>query len=239
MAPVPSANDRREQLEAEARTWIKQLLGESALGTGTLHEELKSGVTLCHLINRVQPGCTVPPSVSDKPFKQMENIGAYLDACSRIGVPAADTFHTVDLFEAKDIAQVVSQIHALGRVLQKQGFDGPSLGARMSTESRRTFSAETLRAGDNAAPLANSGAAGRPRARLPGGGWRGGSGDELGSSAAPTGPVEALMANEAAAEVRRRRGEEERRRGDEERRREREQREAVAAAEADEARGKR
>lgn len=38
----------------------------------------------------------------------------------------------VDLFEGKDIPQVVITIHALGRQAQKIGFKGPTLGARLS-----------------------------------------------------------------------------------------------------------
>ena len=32
------------------------------------------------------------------PFKQMENINSYTDACRRLGVPESDLFDTVDLY---------------------------------------------------------------------------------------------------------------------------------------------
>ena len=39
------------------------------------------------------------PSASAMPFKQMENINSYTDACRRLGVPEADLFDTVDLLD--------------------------------------------------------------------------------------------------------------------------------------------
>ncbi len=37
------------------------------------------------------------------------------------------------------------QIHALGRVAQRRGFDGPTLGAREATAAPRTFTEAQLR----------------------------------------------------------------------------------------------
>ena len=78
------------------------------------------------------------------PFKQMENINSYTDACRRLGVPEADLFDTVDLFEGKNMNAVVRNLHSLGRVAQQQGFSGPTLGARLATTNRRSFTAEQI-----------------------------------------------------------------------------------------------
>ena len=56
---------------------------------------------------------------SAMPFKQMENVSHYVEACSALGVPAQDLFQTVDLFEGKDMRAVVRNIHSLGRVCQR------------------------------------------------------------------------------------------------------------------------
>eukprot|EP00964_Phaeocystis_antarctica_P056459 scaffold33295_cov63-Phaeocystis_antarctica.AAC.2 len=74
----------------------------------------------------------------------MENIGGYLDACRKYGVPAQDNFLTVDLFEGKNMNAVVRNLHSLGRVAQQQGFSGPTLGARLATTNRRSFTAEQM-----------------------------------------------------------------------------------------------
>ena len=52
----------------------------------------------------------------------------------------------VDLFEGKDVRQVVQNLHALGRAAQAPsvGFAGPHLGARPATKSKRVFSEAQL-----------------------------------------------------------------------------------------------
>eukprot|EP01115_Flamella_aegyptia_P001197 TRINITY_DN1192_c0_g1_i1.p1 TRINITY_DN1192_c0_g1~~TRINITY_DN1192_c0_g1_i1.p1 ORF type:complete len:97 (-),score=58.46 TRINITY_DN1192_c0_g1_i1:45-335(-) len=49
------------------------------------------------------------------PFVQMENISAYLNACRDLGLAVHDLFQTVDLFEAKNMNQVVINLTALKR----------------------------------------------------------------------------------------------------------------------------
>ena len=48
-------------------------------------------------------------------FKQMENIGNFLNAIEKYGVAKHDSFQTVDLYEGVNLTQVVMTIHALGR----------------------------------------------------------------------------------------------------------------------------
>ena len=70
----------------------------------------------------------------------MENIAAYLEACTALGVPQNDLFQTVALFENKDMIAVLTNIHSLGRVSQKvEGFAGPYLGAKLASTNRRSF----------------------------------------------------------------------------------------------------
>lgn len=62
------------------------------------------------------------------PFVQMENINAFLVACKRIGVPDTDLFMTVDLFEAKNMPQVIQTLFVLGRRAQTlQNYNGPQM----------------------------------------------------------------------------------------------------------------
>lgn len=132
------------QMELEAREWIEAVLREP-LGSGTLHEVLKDGVVLCLLINTIKPAVCAKPSASRMPFKQMENIANYLQACTQLSVPSHDLFQTVALFENKDMIAVLTNIHSLGRVSQKiPGFVGPSLGVRLATKHERHFSAEQM-----------------------------------------------------------------------------------------------
>ena len=49
------------------------------------------------------------------PFKKMEYINAFLEACNKYGVSASETFQTVDLYESQNIGAVITCISALGR----------------------------------------------------------------------------------------------------------------------------
>jgi hypothetical protein len=156
------------QLEAEARAWVEAVLGE-ALGPGTLQRELKSGEVLCRLINQIKPGSVGKVAASSMPFKQMENIAQYLNASSALGVPAFESFQTVDLFEGKNMAAVVTNLHSLGRRAQKvPGFTGPALGVKLADANKRNFTAEQM-AQAKAAPTFMGQGSSQPASRAPDG----------------------------------------------------------------------
>ncbi|KAL4932772.1 calponin homology domain protein [Aspergillus undulatus] len=103
------------QAAAEVRSWIEEVLRER-LPPGDLLEALKDGVALCRLLNlAVSPG--VKYKQSSMPFVQMENISHFLRACQLppLSLPPHDVFLTVDLYEAKDPAQVLQCISAFSR----------------------------------------------------------------------------------------------------------------------------
>ena len=54
---------------------------------------------------------------------------------------------TVDLYEGTNLAQVISGLHALGRVCKKKGLAG--IGPKESEANVRNFSNEQLEAGKN------------------------------------------------------------------------------------------
>ena len=133
------------KLDAEAREWIEAVLGEKL--SGSTHEALKSGVVLCNLVRTIKPDIIKPPSKMSAPFKQMENIGNYLSACTKLGARAHDSFQTVDLYEDANMLAVVIQIHAFGRLVQKiPGYAGPVLGVKEASSNVREFTEEQLNA---------------------------------------------------------------------------------------------
>ena len=82
-------------------------------------DSLKSGVILCRLVNSILPNTIPRIHNSSMPFKQMENISAFLRASRYLGVAEFDVFETVDLFESKDMNSVVRCLLALYRAVQR------------------------------------------------------------------------------------------------------------------------
>ncbi|KAG6610706.1 IQ motif containing GTPase activating protein [Phytophthora cinnamomi] len=139
--------------EEEAQEWIEAVLGEKFLAS--FADSLKDGVILCTLMNKIQPGLIPKIQTSTMPFKQMENVSSFVRACRTIGVAEFDLFETVDLYNQKNIGQVVQCIHALGRTIQKTmpEYDGPRLGVKESTVNPRQFTEAQLREAKSAVPV--------------------------------------------------------------------------------------
>lgn len=150
------AAKRDPQREADAIKWIEAVTGVK-FGPGGLQENLKSGVTLCKLVNAIKPGSVGKIQDSKMPFVQRENITAYLDACRRLGVPDHDQFVTQDLYEGDNLVQVTQQIFALSGVAQKVGYNKHVLGPRHAEAEHRQFSEDQLKASRAAVPLLESG----------------------------------------------------------------------------------
>lgn len=116
-------------LEKAAREWVEAVVGEklnpSELGADNMHEALKSGAVLVKLANKLT-GSSIKVNESKMAFKQMENIGKFLDAMDAYGLNSFEKFQTVDLYEATNMTQVVLSLHAIGRLAVKKGFNGPA-----------------------------------------------------------------------------------------------------------------
>ena len=139
--------------EEEAQAWIEAVLGEKFLAS--FADSLKDGVMLCTLMNKIKPGFIPHIQTSTMPFKQMENVSNFVRACRSIGVAEFDLFETVDLYNQKNLGQVIQCIHALGRTIQKTmpEYDGPHLGVKESTVNLRQFSDAQRREAVSAVPV--------------------------------------------------------------------------------------
>lgn len=144
-------------LQAEAQGFIESLTGERF--GGDFMEALKNGVLLCKAMNKVKPGTIRRINDSKMPFKQMENISNFLKGCRALGMSEYDLFTTPDLYDGKSVNNVVSGIVAFGRLSQKLGFAGPTIGAKESTSNRRQFTDQQMR-GDGGATKMGMGSSG-------------------------------------------------------------------------------
>jgi len=149
MAPR-GGTTRNEGEEMEILEWISRVLGES-LPDEDFATLLKDGILLCRLMNKIQPGSVKRVKEKGSAFMLMENVQAFLAAAKRYGVPEEEVFQTPDLFEARNIPQVVLCLFSLGRVTQMHPeYSGPQIGPKMSTKNERNFSEEQIRQGRDA-----------------------------------------------------------------------------------------
>jgi len=91
----------------EAIEFVESVTGEKF--TTDFQTHLKSGQILCQLLNKLQPNSIPKVNTSKMPFKEMENIDAYIKACSSF-IPSQYNFMTVDLYEGKNLNQVVQNL---------------------------------------------------------------------------------------------------------------------------------
>jgi hypothetical protein len=114
--------------------WVEDLVGaDKAKGNQSMHEWLKSGQVLCHLLNAIKPGTVQKVNTMNTPFKQMENITLFMDGARACGVPEYAMFGTVDLYEEKNMDSVTKCLFTLGGAIQTRvpEFSGPRLGIAM------------------------------------------------------------------------------------------------------------
>ena len=122
--------------EEQCREWIEAVREAPLLDADgvdaiymSMPELLKSGVLICEVLNKISPGSVKKISKSKMPFPQRENITAFINACSQIGVPQHENFDTNDLFEESNIKQVLVCLRSLGRLSYTiAGYDGPGWG---------------------------------------------------------------------------------------------------------------
>lgn len=115
------------------------------------YETLKDGTLLCRLVNHIKAGSVKKINESKMAFKCMENINVFLEIAREMGVPAQETFQTVDLWERQNLNSVVICLQSLGRKADKYG--KPSIGPKEAEKNVRHFTDEQLRAGQGVISL--------------------------------------------------------------------------------------
>lgn len=137
-----------EELACEVLEWVKAITGEPSNTSGDMdnfYEMLKDGILLCKLVNIMKPG-SIKKINENKAhgFKCMENIEKFLETAKAMGVPAQETFQTVDLWERQNLNSVVICLQSLGR--KGSAYGQPSIGPKEADKNVRNFSEDQLRA---------------------------------------------------------------------------------------------
>lgn len=137
-----------EELAQECLEWIREITEEPIPVSGDMdnfYAVLKDGTLLCRLVNCLKPGSVSKINQTTMAFKCMENISSFLNVAANIGVPAQETFQTVDLWERQNLNSVVTCLQSLGRKAHK--FGKPGIGPKEADKNVREFSDEQLKAG--------------------------------------------------------------------------------------------
>jgi hypothetical protein len=121
------------QFEKEIAVWIEKVSAQTLQYPDDIAKSLKSGIVLCRLINAIQPNAIRKINTRPIALMEVENIQLYLKACWKLGVPSSDLFVSSDLFNQKDIPQVLQNVVSLARVVQTlPNYKGPKLGVKLA-----------------------------------------------------------------------------------------------------------
>jgi len=121
---------------AICQEWIELVTKRTC--TQAFDEELKSGELLCELAISISAGSVRRYNKEPKtPFKRLENLSTFIQACRSFGVMEYELFSTSDVLEGKGLSAVTRCLFALGRSIQTTcpQFAGPHLG--MADHSKR------------------------------------------------------------------------------------------------------
>ncbi|XP_032235370.2 calponin-1 isoform X1 [Nematostella vectensis] len=103
------------------RMWIE---GKTSCNFGgdtadDFQNTLKSGVVLCKLANAIQPGAIKKINNAKMNFMMMENIENFCNFVQTKGVASQYQFVTIDLFEGKNMHQVLITLNDLKNQTEK------------------------------------------------------------------------------------------------------------------------
>ncbi|KAI8850601.1 calponin homology domain-containing protein [Chytridium lagenaria] len=91
---------QRRQVQNDAEDFIRSHLKDLP-NPFDFERDLRDGVLLCKLMNKLVPGSIGMMSLTSEPFRQMENISLFLHACATMDMKPHDMFQTLDLYEGK------------------------------------------------------------------------------------------------------------------------------------------
>mmetsp|Transcript_52348 Transcript_52348/g.132285 ORF Transcript_52348/g.132285 Transcript_52348/m.132285 type:complete len:318 (+) Transcript_52348:71-1024(+) len=128
-------------LEDEVVHWIEAVTHDKR-GRQSASEWLRDGKVLCRLANIIKPGSVSHVNENcTTPWKERENVSAFIKATREMGLMEKDTFSTLDLQEGRDLKVVNSSLLQFGALTRGiPGFSGPYIGiagqAKIKDEAR-------------------------------------------------------------------------------------------------------
>ncbi|XP_051983949.1 calponin-3b [Xyrauchen texanus] len=134
------------QKEEELRYWIEEVTGMPI--RENFQMDLKDGVVLCELINKLQPGSVKKINNSKLNWHKLENLGNFIKAILAYGLKPNDVFEANDLFENGNMTQVQTALLALASMAKTKGMDTKvGIGVKYADKQTRNFDDEKMKAG--------------------------------------------------------------------------------------------
>lgn len=110
--------------QQESKEWIEECIGEKVQCASIIEfmDKIRNGVYLCKLANAFSPGAVarIHQNLALE-FRYTENINNFLQACINVGLPRIYLFSIPDLWEKKNIVNVIHCIHSLSHYLEHKG----------------------------------------------------------------------------------------------------------------------
>lgn len=142
----------------EALEWVKKVSGvdfaiPAVPQAGDVQAALKSGVALCELMNKIQPGSIKQINKMNMPFMQRENLSQFNAACQAYGLRSTDVFVTQDLYDGDNINSVIDCLFSLSGLAKSKGFKDATIGVAGAGNNNSTdnFKFEVKATGDTGA----------------------------------------------------------------------------------------
>lgn len=143
---MASKGDPLAGQKTEILDWMEAVMGEKIPRDQPFEKVLKDGIVLCNFANKLKPGSVKKINKKGSNFALMENLVAFQKQMKKWKVPDEEIFQSVDLFEARNVRQVVMSLLAFARILSNTPeYTGPTLGPKMSDENKRDWDEEQQR----------------------------------------------------------------------------------------------
>lgn len=135
------------EAERHASEWVQRAQKQQfkPFATGTFARNIKSGASLCRLINAIRPGMIETIHDTHLGTKQVENVNAFRSACKLLGVCSKSVCSVADIQEMHSTSKAVHTVHALACAIRTSApdFQGPFLTEPLGQSGGRRRLSET------------------------------------------------------------------------------------------------
>ena len=113
-----------EEHVAAVQSWMEEILDKKY---NDFWEEIRDGVELCELLNKIKPGTCKKFKKSKIVFVCRNNLTIFRKGCIDIGIDEGRVIIPSDLYDRQNLNQVISNLYCVSGKSVKYGFAGPVL----------------------------------------------------------------------------------------------------------------